>query len=44
MEKFVSKHSYLILNKVISVSEGLSMLGDKVDKLIWQSQAKLGGV
>jgi hypothetical protein len=35
MEKFVSRHtSCLTLSRVISVSDGLAMLGGKVDKLI----------
>jgi hypothetical protein len=34
IEEFVSKHSRLTLNKVMSVSEGLSMLEGKADKLI----------
>jgi hypothetical protein len=35
MEKFVSTHGCLTLNKLMSVSEGLAMIGGKVvDKLI----------
>jgi hypothetical protein len=35
MEEFVFSHSCLILNKDMSISEGLSMLEGKIDKLIW---------
>ncbi|KAG2197305.1 hypothetical protein INT46_001812 [Mucor plumbeus] len=33
MEEFVSRHSHLTLNKVMSIGDGLSMLEGKVDKL-----------